>query len=241
MWLTDTDHWKVILSHRNEALRKLLKRHKPDLERNRNANLVEKRICDQVCWHSCTPNKPDVFVLQGEKKEYKAESESWICCGNRAIITQNCSVAKDWRKHGTCSIIAVYGKILSFILRLQELNVLPATPELKSWSSPASTAGVFLPLCPRTALCSPSTCSLWKTLCVPISSYFDYLGAFTSPPVCLSLNLSQAQPCELVTLSVLSIWAYHPRGPERITFLTSPRQMFMTEKDRTSSLHIQPH
>lgn len=142
----------------------------------------------------------------------------------------------------------------------EDLDVFPATPQLKSWSSPASTAellserSVFLPVCPLKALCtnkplnpaSPSfhlrsLWALWKTLCVPISSYIDYLGAFTSPPVCLPLNLSLAQPCELVTLSVLSIWAYHPRDPERITFLTSPRQMFIMKINATSSLHIQSH
>lgn len=149
-------------------------------------------------------------------------------------------------------------KIFYFMLMLEDVDDFPATPQLKSWSSPASSAellseqSVFLPVCPLKALCtnkllnsaSPSfhlrsLWALWKTLCVPISSYIDYLGAFTSPPVCLSLNPSLAQPCELVTLSVLSIWAYRPRGPERITFVTSPRQMFMTQLDGMSSLRIQ--
>ena len=71
----------------------------------------------------------------------------------------------------------------------------------------------------------------------------DYLYTFTSPPAPLSLSLflsrsvclSLSEPCELATLSALSIWAYRPRGPERITFLTSLCQMFTTKIDGTTS------
>lgn len=67
----------------------------------------------------------------------------------------------------------------------------------------------------------------------------NYLNTFTSPTASLSLSLyfslSLSEPCELATLSGLSIRAYHPRGQERITFLTSLCQMFMTKIDRTTS------
>lgn len=85
--------------------------------------------------------------------------------------------------------------------------------------------------------------ALWTTLCVPISSCLNYLYTVHLPRHLLlslshtvRLSLSLSEPCELATLSALCIRAYHPRGLERITFLTSLCQMFMTKIDRTTSL-----
>lgn len=50
------------------------------------------------------------------------------------------------------------------------------------------------------------------------------------------MSHSLFEPCELATLSALSIPAYDPRVLERITFLTSLCQMFMTKIDITSNL-----
>lgn len=50
------------------------------------------------------------------------------------------------------------------------------------------------------------------------------------------MSHSLFEPCELTTLSALSIPAYDPRVLERITFLTSLCQMFMTKIDITSNL-----
>lgn len=82
--------------------------------------------------------------------------------------------------------------------------------------------------------------SVCTHLLLPQLSLYIYLSTCfslsRSLSLSLSFSLSLSEPCEQATLSALSIRAYGPRGLERITFLTSLCQMFMTKIDRTTSL-----
>lgn len=74
-----------------------------------------------------------------------------------------------------------------------------------------------------------------------LSSCYTFLPSSSPPPLPFHpshplLYVCLSQPCEPATLSALSIQAYSPRGLERITFLTSPCQMFTTKIDRTAIL-----
>lgn len=76
---------------------------------------------------------------------------------------------------------------------------------------------------------------------LPSTSF--HLCSLLSSTICIHLppHLLLSRPLsgtrELPTLSALSIRAYRPRGLERITFLTSLCQMFMTKIDGTTSLN----
>lgn len=92
----------------------------------------------------------------------------------------------------------------------------------------------FIPLLSSLFTLSALDNSLLAYLLFPQPSLYIYLSACFSRSVRMSHSLFEA--CELATLSALSIPAYDPRVLERITFLTSLCQMFMTKIDITSNL-----
>lgn len=103
----------------------------------------------------------------------------------------------------------------------------PSTPgssaELLSVQSPVF---FFPPFCPLKALCVSTT------LCAPISPLASAISIhFHLSHLILSLSHVSRRPSQ-----PFSIRAYRPRGPERITPLTSLCQMFMTKIDRTTNL-----
>lgn len=92
----------------------------------------------------------------------------------------------------------------------------------------------FIPLLSSLFTLSALDNSLLAYLLFPQPSLYISLSACFSRSVRMSHSLFEA--CELATLSALSIPAYDPRVLERITFLTSLCQMFMTKIDITSNL-----
>lgn len=92
----------------------------------------------------------------------------------------------------------------------------------------------FIPLLSSLFTLSALDNSLLAYLLFPQPSLYIYLSACFPRSVRMAHSLFEA--CELATLSALSIPAYNPRVLERITFLTSLCQMFMTKIDITSNL-----